>query len=214
MAAAYYANLIVLTGLAFGLRKSMQTGEEPCITAAGPIEVGTGTLRDVVTVAGAARNLSAPRWKNRVRHPGKTLVFGMLDRDQRKVRASVVTDVKRDTLRAAIPNHVEHGSKVYSDSAIPYTALSEKYAHEIVNHAVAYVSGRVHTNGLENFRSLLKRSLRGTYVAVEPFHLDRYVDEEIFRHNHRATKESPMKDADRFSLALTQIVGKRLTYVN
>jgi len=77
-----------------------------------------------------------------------------------------------------------------------------------VNHAERYVNGRVHTNGMENFWSLLKRTLRGTYVAVEPFHLDRYVDEQVFRFNNRKNKT----DADRFALAMSQVAGKRLTY--
>ena len=84
--------------------------------------------------------------------------------------------------------------------------------HEIVNHCSEYVRGQVHTQGIENFWSLLKRALRGTYVAVEPFHLDRYVDEQVFRYNNRATKDNPLTDADRFALAVSQISGKRLTY--
>ena len=84
--------------------------------------------------------------------------------------------------------------------------------HETVNHAEAYVKGRVHTNGLENFWSLLKRGLKGTYVAVEPFHLERYIDEQVFRYNNRATKDNPLTDADRFLLALSQVAGKRLTF--
>jgi hypothetical protein len=75
-----------------------------------------------------------------------------------------------------------------------------------------YVRGEVHTQGIENFWSLLKRGLKGTYVAVEPFHLDRYVDEQIFRYNNRATRDNPLNDADRFTLAVSQIVGKRITY--
>jgi hypothetical protein len=81
-----------------------------------------------------------------------------------------------------------------------------------VNHLHQYVDGRIHTNGIENFWSLLKRTLNGTYVAVEPFHLERYVDEQAFRFNNRATRDNPLNDADRFHLALSQIVGKRLTY--
>ena len=80
------------------------------------------------------------------------------------------------------------------------------------NHAERYVNGQVHTNGLENFWSLLKRTLNGTYVAVEPYHLERYIDEQIFRYNNRATPDKPMNDFDRFRLALSQITGKRLTY--
>ena len=71
---------------------------------------------------------------------------------------------------------------------------------------------QVHVNGMENFWSLLKRTLKGTYVAVEPFHLERYLDEQVFRYNNRATKDNPLNDADRFHLALKQIVGRRLTY--
>ena len=81
-----------------------------------------------------------------------------------------------------------------------------------VNHVEEYVRGEVHTQGIENFWSLLKRGLRGTYVAVEPFHLDRYVAEQVFRFNNRATKDNPLNDADRFYLAMAQVGGKRLTY--
>jgi hypothetical protein len=88
-----------------------------------------------------------------------------------------------------------------------------RFVHDVVNHSETYVKGQVHTQGIENFWSLLKRTLRGTYVAVEPYHLDRYIDEQIFRYNNRATKENPLTDAERFSLALTQIANKRLTYV-
>jgi transposase-like protein len=143
---------------------------------------------------------------------GKTIVMGMLDRDERKVRASVVPNVKRETLQAEILNNVKFGSPVFSDDAVPYDNLRRKYIHETVNHAETYVNGRVHTNGLENFWSLLKRGLKGTYVAVEPFHLERYVDEQIFRFNNRATADNPLNDSDRFLLALSQVSNKRLTY--
>jgi hypothetical protein len=86
--------------------------------------------------------------------------------------------------------------------------LDSEYAHEIINHAEEYVRGNVHTNGLENFWSLLKRSIGGSYVSVEPFHLFRYVDEQAFRYNNR----KDMNDSDRFDLAVRQIVGKRLTW--
>src|SRR6202008_3976283 len=93
-----------------------------------------------------------------------------------------------------------------------YRPLAEEYVHQVVNHITEYVRGRVHTNGIENFWSLLKRSLGGTYVAVEPFHLFRYVDEQAFRFNNRATKDNPLNDSDRFDLAVRQIIGRRLTY--
>jgi hypothetical protein len=89
---------------------------------------------------------------------------------------------------------------------------TRNYIHETVNHVEEYVRGNVHTQSIENFWSLLKRGLRGTYVAVEPFHLDRYVTEQVFRLNNRATKDNPLDDADRFTLLMSQVVGKRLTY--
>jgi transposase-like protein len=143
---------------------------------------------------------------------GKTIVVGMLDRDLRQVRASVIPNVKRETLQAEILNNVKYGSQVYTDDAVPYNDLRARYVHEVVNHSEEYVRGHVHTNGLENFWALLKRGLKGTYVCVEPFHLERYVDEQIFRYNNRATKDNPLNDADRFALAMSQVVGKRLTY--
>jgi transposase-like protein len=139
-------------------------------------------------------------------------VQGFLDRDERKVRASVVPNWKRETLQTEVLNTVKYGSKIYSDDAVAYDGLKEKYVHEVVNHAEEYVRGQVHTNGLENFWSLLKRNLKGTYVAVEPFHLERYVDEQVFRFNNRATDDNPLKDSDRFLLALSQVSGKRLTF--
>jgi hypothetical protein len=104
---------------------------------------------------------------------GKTIVVGMLDRDERKIRAQVVPNVKRETLQGQILKNVQYGSTVYTDDAVPYDNLRWKYIHEVVNHAETYVRGQVHTNGLENFWSLLKRNLKGTYVCVEPFHLER-----------------------------------------
>ena len=89
--------------------------------------------------------------------------------------------------------------------------MAQEYAHKVVDHAEKYVDGQVHTNGLENFWSLLKRGISGTYVSVEPFHLFRYLDEQVFRYNNRATK-SNVTDADRFDMAVRKIFGKRLTF--
>jgi transposase-like protein len=143
---------------------------------------------------------------------GKTIVFGLLDRNLRQVRAKVIPNVKRETLQNEILNSIEHGSKVYTDSAASYDRFSKEYVHEVVNHAVEYVKGQVHTQGIDNFWPLLKRTLRGTYVAVEPFHLDRYLDEQMFRFNNRATKDNPLNDSDRFAFLMSQVAGKRLTY--
>jgi transposase-like protein len=144
---------------------------------------------------------------------GKTIVQGILDRNLRQVRAQVVPNVKRETLQNEILKNVKYGSKVYTDTAVGYeTRLNWHFVHDMVNKTEAYVKGQVHVNGMENFWSLLKRSLSGTYVAVEPFHLARYVDEQVFRYNNRATKEHPKNDAYRFKLAMSQVVGRRLTY--
>jgi transposase-like protein len=143
---------------------------------------------------------------------GKTIVMGLLDRRRCEVRAKVVVDTKRDTLQPQVLNNVKHGSTVYTDEAVAYQGLAHKYVHDVINHMEKYVNGRVHTNGIENFWSLLKRGIGGTYVSVEPFHMFRYVDEQVFRYNNRATADNPMTDADRFSLAVSNIVGKRITY--
>ena len=144
---------------------------------------------------------------------GKTIVMGMLDRDRRKIRAKVIPNVKRETLQTAILAVIAKGSTVYTDGYASYDNLAaQNYIHETVNHVDEYVRGHVHTQGIENFWSLLKRGLKGTYVAVEPFHLHRYADEQVFRYNNRATKGNPLDDADRFMLAVSQISGKRLTY--
>jgi transposase-like protein len=143
----------------------------------------------------------------------KTAVMGMLDRESRKVRAKVIPNVKREVLQQEILSAIERGSTVYTDGATGYDSLAtQDYVHETVTHMQVYVRGQVHTNGIENFWSLLKRGLNGTYVAVEPFHLHRYVGEQVFRYNNRATKDNPLTDYDRFMLALSQISGKRLTY--
>jgi hypothetical protein len=114
--------------------------------------------------------------------------------------------LERGTLKSSL------GVLGWASPHVGYMDISPEYVHSVVNHLENYVSGRVHTNGLENFWSLLKRGLNGTYVAVEPFHLFRYVDEQAFRYNNRATKDNPLTDADRFHLALSQIAGKRLTF--
>jgi hypothetical protein len=97
---------------------------------------------------------------------------------------------------------------VFTDELRAYFGLQADYNHEVINHMEAYVNGNVHTNGIENFWSLLKRGLSGTYVSVEPFHLFRYVDEQAFRYNNRG----PMNDGDRFTYIMRKIVGKRLTW--
>jgi transposase-like protein len=177
----------------------------------GPVEV------DETFIGGNPQKMhSARRLKMQKAMRGnsnKTSVMGMLDRESRQVRAKVVPNVKREVLQTEILNAIEKGSTVYTDGATGYDSLAaQNYVHETVTHINEYVRGTVHTQGIENFWSLLKRGLNGTYVAVEPFHLSRYVDEQVFRFNNRATKDNPLTDADRFALAVSQIAGKRLTY--
>jgi len=146
-------------------------------------------------------------------HGGKTVVQGMLDRNLRQVRATVVRDVKRETLQDAILKSIKYGSTVYTDDAVGYDRLNWHFVHDVVNKTEAYVKGRVHVNGMENFWSLLKRGLKGTYVCVEPFHLSRYVDEQVFRYNNRKHEDkSRITDAERFKTAMSFVLGKRLTY--
>lgn len=142
---------------------------------------------------------------------GKAAVMGLLERHgpdgHSVVRAKVVANTRRKTLSPEVRQHVVEGSNVYTDALASYRDLGNTYAHEMIDHAESYVRGKVHTNGIENFWSLLKRSIKGTYVSVEPFHLFRYLDEQAFRYNARKTN-----DAGRFVRVMADIIGKRLTY--
>ncbi len=139
----------------------------------------------------------------------KTAVMGILERGG-KVRAAVVPSRRKTVLQEEVRKHVTAGAALYSDALMSYEGLATDYAHQVVDHATQYVDGRVHTNGLENFWSLLKRGISGTYVSREPFHLHRYLDEQMFRFNNR--KE--LDDAGRFDLAVRQIVGSASRSLN
>jgi len=191
----------------FGARKKMGDGGEG----------GTAVEVDETFIGGHKRNMHrdrAARYEAQGGPKGKTIVQGMLDRSTREVRAKVVPNVKRETLQAEILKNVKYGTTVYTDEAVAYEhGMQWRFVHDVVNHSQTYVKGQVHTQGIENFWSLLKRTLRGTYVAVEPFHLFRYVDEQVFRYNNRKDEFGrKLTDAERFSLALSQIAGKRLTF--
>jgi transposase-like protein len=136
----------------------------------------------------------------------KVPVVGFLKRDG-EVRTEVIPNRRKKTLDGLVRAHVADGSAVYTDSLPSYNDLLSTYMHQVVDHAIEYVRGRVHTNGLEDFWSLLKRTIRGTYVSVEPFHLDRYLDEQAFRYNQRE-----LTDAERLRLVCGNLIGKRLTY--
>jgi transposase-like protein len=137
---------------------------------------------------------------------GKRIVHGLLERGG-EVRATVVDSTERQELAPIIVSNVEAGAKLFTDAALSYEGLMAHYAHEVVNHAEEYVRGEVHTNGLENFWSLFKRMLKGTYVQCAPFHLQRYVEEEVCRYNEREGK-----DADRFASVMGRIVDRRVTW--
>jgi transposase-like protein len=136
----------------------------------------------------------------------KAIVMGMLERNTKKVRVKMIENTESVTLQATIRQNVDAGSELLTDSWMGYRGLSKDFLHGFVNHVKEYVHGHVHTNGLENFWSLLKRAIKGTYVNVEPYHLHRYVEEQAFRYNERL-----VKDGDRFLMVLRGIVGKRIT---
>jgi transposase-like protein len=172
-------------------------------------KLGGEVEADETFIGGKSRNMHVSKRQRRITGTGgkdKTAVMGMLERGGH-VRTIVVPNRKRAALQTEVRKHVEAGSALYTDALPSYSGLAQEYAHAVVDHAVAYVDGRVHTNGLENFWSLLKRGIAGTYVSVEPFHLFRYLDEQSFRFNNRRAN-----DSSRFSRAVAQIVGKRLTF--
>jgi len=172
---------------------------------------------DETFVGGKARNMHRKRWLKVREQSGrrgadpKTIVMGLLQRGG-KVKALVIPERKRPVVHGIVQEHVELGANLNTDDASCYDGLNAHYAHEVINHMEGYVRGRVSTNGIENFWSLLKRGLSGTYVSVEPFHLFRYLDEQMFRYNNRATRDNPLTDADRFDAAVRNIVGKRITF--
>jgi len=170
---------------------------------------------DETFIGGAARFMSRERHKRMITARGvkdKTAVFGILERGG-EVRATVVPTRRRRLLQGQVLANVLPGSEIHTDAFMSYVGLREQgYVHKIIDHAERYVDGTIHTNGMENFWALLKRGLKGTYISVEPFHLFRYLDEQTWRYNNRATKTRPFHDGDRFLLALSQIAGKRLTF--
>jgi transposase-like protein len=188
------------------IRKAMQTGSFQR-KLAGHVEV------DETFIGGKARFMHKNKRAKVAQRgaSGKAIVVGVLERGGH-VRAEVVGDRERQNVQAVVRQHVEPGSQLSTDEWSAYFGLAPEYAHKIINHADSYVDGQVHTNGLENFWSLLKRGLKGTYVSVEPFHLYRYLDEQIFRYNNRATKKHFISDNQRFQMVMNRVSGKRLTY--
>ncbi len=142
---------------------------------------------------------------------GKAIVMGLLERssedNKSRVKVKHVANAKRPTVQSEIREHVQTGSEVFTDTLRSYNGIEQDYIRQAINHAECYAKGKVHTNGLENFWSLLKRTIKGTYVSIEPFHLFRYLDEQSWRFNERG-----LTDSNRFLKGIVGIIGKRLEY--
>jgi len=189
------------------IRLAMQTGT---------FEKANGTAEaDETLIGGLAKNMHKHKREKKITGTGasgKTVVMGILSRGSGKnksriLKAKTIADTTKETLHAEIKAAVATGATIYTDSHSGYGGLAEEYVHEVVNHAMEYVRDKVHVNGMENFWSLLKRAIKGTYVSVTPPHLDAYIDEQAFRFNERE-----MDDGDRFRMVVSAVKGKRLTY--
>lgn len=191
------------------IRLALQQGS--IMKMGGTVEV------DETWIGGAARKMNAKQRAKRARNgPGPwnlNPVQGLLERGTRKkasrVKLQHIPNTNRATLQQNVREYVLKGSEVMTDEHRSYNGLNDEYTHQVINHAECYAKGTVHTNGLENFWSLLKRMLKGTYVSVEPYHLFRYLDEQAFRFNERKDEDG---DKGRFLKALAGIFGKRLTW--
>ena len=189
--------------MAHRIRRALQTGNF-VKQLDGAVEV------DETFIGGKARNMHVAQRRRRITGTGtkdKAAVLGILQRGG-EVRTTVVPNRRRHALQSEVTKHVQAGAALYTDALKSYSGLEKRYAHGVIDHAVAYVDGKIHTNGLENFWSLLKRGISGTYVSVEPFHLFRYLDEQSFRYNNRKLAN----DGERFRAAMQRISGRRLTY--
>jgi transposase-like protein len=189
------------------IRLAMQNGT--IVKMSGEVEV------DETFIGGKARYMH--KGKRKAKGTGvvaMTPVMGLLQRDVRKghskIKLHIPKSTKRKDLQGKVREYVLKGSQVFTDALRSYEGLNNEYSHQVINHAMSYADGKVHTNSLENFWSLLKRSIKGTYVSVEPFHLFRYLDEQAFRFNERKNEDG---DKGRFLKAISNIIGKRLTWV-
>ena len=169
-----------------------------------------GTIQiDECYIGGHPLNMHTSRRRKIGQRDHKTAVMGLIEMGTpRQVRAHVIPNAKRETLQKAILEHVGFGATLHTDSAPAYDRVDTRYVHEQVNHMVEYVRGNVSTQAVENFWSCLKRTLNGTYIAVEAMHMDKYLAEQCYRFNNRIG----MNDGDRFVKALAQVGGKRLTW--
>ncbi len=167
---------------------------------------------DETFIGAKARNVHVNKRASKLGAANKAMVVGVLERGGH-VRTRVAQDRSAPAVCAIVRECVIPESSVFTDKLLSYKELDDEFMHEVVDHADGYVRGQVHTNGLENFWNLLKRGLRGTYVNVEPFHLFRYLDEQVFRYNNRKDENKrPIPDRERFNLAMSNILDRRLTY--
>lgn len=158
---------------------------------------------DETFIGGKARNMHKAKRSEKIRGrgaEGKEIVFGMVQRGGRVVVEHVENRGKSE-LQSAVRRGVQAGTAIFSDELLSYDGLDADYKHAIINHAIEYVNGNVHTDTMENFWSLLKRGLHGTYISVEPFHLFRCLDEQAFRYNNRQDADgNKLTDAQRFDI--------------
>lgn len=184
------------------IRLAMQSGtfEKYSEKFDGVVEV------DETYIGGKARNKHANRRKSAGRFAGKVGVMGFYERGG-EIRLTVISGTKKPLLHKQVRSYVKPDAEVVTDALASYQGLDAHYVHKVVDHAEKYVDGLVHTNGLENFWSLLKRSLGGTYVSVQPYHLFRYLDEQAYRFNARGGN-----DGDRFEEILGRATGRRVTW--
>ena len=189
-----------------------------CVQDGDASKLGGTVEVDETYIGGRARFMNNKAKAKRKAMYGKrtggiahTPVQGLLERSTEKkasrVKLKVLGTIKRGEIQDNIREYVVKGTTVNTDELRSYRGLEEDFNHKVINHAERYVDGAVHTNGMENFWSVLKRTIKGTYVNVEPFHLFRYLDEQAFRFNLRKGD-----DQSRFLIGMRGIVGKLLQY--
>jgi transposase-like protein len=189
------------------LRYILKAVEQRPLGSPGPVEIDECYIGPNTKNLHRDKRLKLKRAENR--YADKTAVVGMLDRNTREVRAMVVPEITRETLQAEILKNCGAASKIYTDAHAGYDHLAAQgFVHETVTHIREYVRGDVSTQAIENFWSCLKRTLTGTYIAVEAFHMDLYLNEQVFRFNNRINKN----DGERFRKALSMIGDRRLTW--
>jgi len=177
----------------------------------GTFEKLSGTIEaDETFVGGLSKNMHKKERARKITGTGgkdKVIVLGVIERGG-VARTEVIADRAGETIQGEVRRYVEPGSELMTDALPAYRGLDGEYIHQYVDHSAdEYVRGDVHTNSMENFWTLFKRAIKGTYVSVEPAHLSRYLDEQSFRYNERHGN-----DAERFIQTVQGVQGRRLTY--